>query len=263
MPFEHPCHCGKLGGWGYNGTWTCFEHRPEGVFYDQQKSARTEGNEAARDARAGGEGSRNPTPGVRRQTENQIGEQGRSRASKRFVAAGQVMEQYAIVTLEWYEIEQAGYVALQRTLYALKNNVKEKYGAAKSDLGGINRHFVGCLGEKSLAKHTDRFWSGTVGRIDLPDVHIWQVRACTRINKRMMLHPDDKDDDIFVLVHVIAAALPRVRLSGWLHARDGKRDEFWSDPSGQDRPAFFVPNNQLRPMGEFDANAIQEGDFGS
>ena len=143
----------------------------------------------------------------------------------------------------------------------LKSKRPSTYGA-DNELGGIKRHFAGCLGEKALAKHADKYWNGTIGRVDLPDVGEWQVRARTRIDYEMVLHPEDKDDEIFVLAHVITASLPRVRLSGWIYGRDGKKKEFWKN-LGNDRPAFFVPHNQLRPMGEFDANAIQEGDSGA
>ena len=43
--------------------------------------------------------------------------------------------------------------------------------------------------------------------------------------------------------------LPRVILCGWTRGRDGKREEYWTDPN-TGRPAFFVPQEILLDMEE-------------
>ena len=161
------------------------------------------------------------------------------------------MQDAVVVTLKTFEIELAGHVAMKRVMFNLERHARERYGAI-SELGGFDYHFAGCLGEIATAKHCNLYWSGGVGDYGVADVgNRLQVRARTRSHYELPLHNEDKDADPFVLVHVIASCLPRVRLAGWVRAAEGKKPEFWKDP-GSGRPAFFVPLNHLRSMKELD-----------
>lgn len=158
-------------------------------------------------------------------------------------------DRWVIVTLSWFEIAMAGQVALQRVLFNLERGVREKHGAV-SELGGFDYHFAGCIGELATAKHCNYYWTGGVGNFTVRDVGgQLQVRARTRASYELPLHPEDKDEDIFVLAHVVAASLPRVRLSGWLRGQEGKQPQFWKD-LGNGRPAFFVPIERLGSMAD-------------
>jgi hypothetical protein len=46
---------------------------------------------------------------------------------------------------------------------------------------------------------------------------------------------------------LVTGLAPVFILRGWIWGREGKRDEWWTDPACG-RPAFFVPQNALRPM---------------
>jgi hypothetical protein len=61
------------------------------------------------------------------------------------------------------------------------------------------------------------------------------------------LHPGDKDQDElpFVLVHPEA---PKFHLMGWCYGHEGKQQKYWADKQRSDRPAFFVPQTDLRPI---------------
>lgn len=155
----------------------------------------------------------------------------------------------ALVTLTWPEINLALWVASERVLFALREQVPEKHGA-ENDLGGVDYHFAGCIGELATAKHLNLFWPPAIGEFNTVDVGgKVQVRAGRRADHRLMLHHKDGDDVPFVFVMVIGAKLPRVTLRGWCYARDGKRQEYWTDPN-TGRPCFLVPGEILRPMGE-------------
>jgi len=39
-------------------------------------------------------------------------------------------------------------------------------------------------------------------------------------------------------------------IKGWILGAEGKRKEYWSDPTGKDRPAFFVPQSALHSPNE-------------
>lgn len=71
------------------------------------------------------------------------------------------------------------------------------------------------------------------------------VRHSQRDDARLILHKDDQDVGLFVLV---TGAAPTFRLAGFLEAAKGKRDEWWTDPTGDERHAFFVPQDALHPI---------------
>lgn len=105
-----------------------------------------------------------------------------------------------------------------------------------------DRDINGSLAEVAVAKWAGAFWSGTVGRIDTPDVGNLQVRSKTQDGERLVIRPDDKDDEVFVSVLVQP---PSCRLCGWLYAGEAKRPE-WVVSTG----CYFVRDEFLRPMSE-------------
>lgn len=70
------------------------------------------------------------------------------------------------------------------------------------------------------------------------------VRHSERADARLILHRDDADDGLFILV---TGTSPTFALPGFLRGADGKLDRWWSDPTGNDRHAFFVPQSELHP----------------
>lgn len=150
-----------------------------------------------------------------------------------------------VVDLTWREVHLAGIVAVSRSVLNFAGKRKDTYNFVYSGLG-IEEHWLGTLGEIALGKHLDRYWTplelGTV------DVGGCEVRAIDVPTKRLRLHPKDNDASPFISALVERKKLPQVTLRGWLHARDGKLPQYWSDPTGKNRPAFFVDNAILRPM---------------
>lgn len=71
------------------------------------------------------------------------------------------------------------------------------------------------------------------------------VRFTPREDGRLILHPDDQDVGLFILV---TGAPPVFTVPGFIEAADGKREQWWSDPSGAGRHAFFVPQAALHPI---------------
>jgi len=70
-----------------------------------------------------------------------------------------------------------------------------------------------------------------------------QVRSTYNPENGLILHPKDKDDDCFVLVH-LDRDHNYAMLRGWLWAHEGKKDEFWPGKH-PDRPCFTVPPRRL------------------
>lgn len=152
------------------------------------------------------------------------------------------MTQPIPVELSWPELLLAVNAGVMRRLNAVRNGRKEEYG--RHPAASWNEDINGCIAELALAKYLGIFWSGTVGRLDLPDVGTLQVRSKTEVGHRLVIRRSDKDAEPFVSVLV---GIPVCHLCGWLFAKDAKR-ETWllPDPDKPDR--FFVPNGELQPI---------------
>lgn len=147
------------------------------------------------------------------------------------------------VVLTSHEMLHAGLVGLTRQIDNLWERRTDRYGAQPRD--GWRMHIEGALGEMALAKHMDCYWSGRLGELKAPDVGPLQVRTRVRQeNAGLILHPDDRDDQLFVLVISWA---PVFMLIGWTLAADGKQERYWKDIP-DNRSAFFVPHSALQPI---------------
>jgi hypothetical protein len=139
-------------------------------------------------------------------------------------------------------------VAAQRRIMNMKKGLGAKYGAPEGE-GSEELDIIAARGEMAVAKGLNLYWSGTVGDYGAIDVGgMVDVRTRTKHWHSLILHPADKDDLPFVLVD--ASNPPNMRLVGWMYAKDGKDQKFWDDPSKKNRPAFFIPQEALRPIEE-------------
>ncbi len=146
------------------------------------------------------------------------------------------------VTLYDYEIAQAKFIARQRQTQNEALGRKHRHGFEGD---GLVAHEQGCFGEMAVAKYLNVFWSGNIGNLKADDVGPYQVRATVKDHHKLILHDDDPADRIFILV---TGALPTLTLRGWIHCFDGRQGEYWSDPKGNNRWAYFVPQARLEPM---------------
>jgi hypothetical protein len=129
------------------------------------------------------------------------------------------------------------------------NHLKSgRYGAQAG--GGeleLSGDIVGCISELALAKHLCLPWKPNIGVIGAPDVEpCYQVRAVMRAGRRLLLHPGDKDHEIFVsaLVHGLGT---HVELRGWMYAHQAKRPAWWTELQ-PGRPCFCVPHQLLHSV---------------
>lgn len=123
-------------------------------------------------------------------------------------------------------------------------------------VNGYVSHYLGARGEMALAKALNIYWSGTVGQLGCRDVGPFQVRASDKFTSRLILHPNDCDAHVFFLVTGTSQepATDLFVIHGWLNASEGKKDEYWCDPTKEDRWAYFVDQNILdkpRAISEF------------
>jgi hypothetical protein len=151
------------------------------------------------------------------------------------------------VDLTWSEVMQAAIAGAMRQVC----NMRDKRRNAQTlpgehDSWGI--HIEGCCGELAVAKCLNLFWTGSHGKLGLPDVgRGLQVRLALRDHYSLIIR--DTDDDNALVVLVVGRA-PSYRVVGWYRCGDGKRREWWKIAVVGRDPAYFVPQSELRPMQE-------------
>jgi hypothetical protein len=136
-------------------------------------------------------------------------------------------------------------VASLRQAQNLAFGRRDKHGAPTDPAEAYRIHLLGAAGEVAVAERLGIFYDGALGRMQAADVGHVQVRTTKHSHGCLILHPEDPDDDVYVLV---TGDPPSLRLVGRIRGRDGKRPEFWRDPTSKGRPAFFVPQEALRPL---------------
>ena len=154
------------------------------------------------------------------------------------------------ITLTSHEMYLAANTGIIRQITNLKNGLKDRYGAETQK--GWDIHIEGCGGELAVAKHFNLFWTGNIGNLSLADVGNIQVRTTSWDTGRLIIHPKDKDDDIFILV---TGAMPTYTIQGYMTAKEAKQDQWWEDPRRQNRWAYFIPQKSLHQISEINLSA--------
>lgn len=146
------------------------------------------------------------------------------------------------VELTTAELVQAAIVGVYRQATNLRDGRRDAHGAPTGPMAwGV--HVEGAAAEAAVAKAMGVWWSGALGALRAPDAGRAQVRSTTREDGCLIVHPGDDADAPFVL---LVGCAPRWRVAGWLAGAECKRPEWWRDPTGQGRFAFFVPQRALR-----------------
>lgn len=152
------------------------------------------------------------------------------------------------VTLTDFEVWLAYSVVGQIAGQNLSVGRQPRYGADKNDFGIA---IVGALGEIAVAKLLNKYWAGNVGDLSARDVDGLQVRS-SALHRNLILHPQDSDNDPFVFV---AIERNTATVCGWMLGKDGKDEKYWR--ADKPRPAFFIPERDLKPFRKEDWMARQ------
>jgi len=153
------------------------------------------------------------------------------------------MTRSLVVTLTDEQLDQGRALAARRRARNASAGHVHRWNAAR----GADFDEVGTLAELAVACAFGIEWptpgdyqarGGDVGGIE--------VRATTRMNGRLILHPDDAPDRPYVLV---LADSPVFVLAGFYLPGDGLPDDWWAEyrPGGG---AYYVPRTRLRAMHE-------------
>lgn len=129
---------------------------------------------------------------------------------------------------------------------------QDAYGADRSRDHGMWLSIFGAMGEAAVAKAVNRYHFG-LGVFRGNDVAGYQVRATKMASGDLILHDRDKQHNArtpYVSVRHLGKedGVEKFLVQGWGYPEDLARQEFWSDPTGQNRPAYFVPAESLNDM---------------
>jgi hypothetical protein len=139
-----------------------------------------------------------------------------------------------------FAIEAARKAAVARQTENAAIGRKSAYGHDARD--DLMTHIVGCRGELVVARMLDLEWCGK-GTFRGADVGPYQVRSTQGDHRRkLILHKEDPDNAIFWLATSIGREFV---IHGFARAGEQKLDQFWEDPTRNDRYAWFVPHHRL------------------
>ena len=152
------------------------------------------------------------------------------------------------VTLTMTEWHHAAQTALLRMVVSAAQKLNHASTYERTWSERMAEEMTGAAGEVAVAKVLGAFFVGSVNTFHrVPDcIAGTEVRATERDNGCLILRDNDPDDRRYVLV---VGSAPKLRIAGWLVGADGKRPEFLRNPHGH-RPAWFVPQDNLRPWAE-------------
>lgn len=150
------------------------------------------------------------------------------------------------VKLSGYEMLLAAHAGVMRQVEAIRRGRVDNHGFRGDGWGA---HIEGCGAEMAVAKSVGIYWEAVTTNPDHleGDVGAIEVRSSEKPDGRLILHPTDPDDSLFIFV---VGKLPEYEIKGGIVAAEGKKQPYWQDP-GTGRPAFFVPQEALRPLSAF------------
>ena len=148
------------------------------------------------------------------------------------------------VMLTGFEMFHAAMVGCRRQISALQDGRTPNAGYTGS---GWEIHIQGAGGELAFARYRNLYWSGSVNTFkkggDVGDI---QVRTRSNPDYDLIVRPEDRDEDTFVLV---VGTIPRFRIIGWIRGGDAKQPRFLKHHASRPR-AYFVPQTELHPFEE-------------
>lgn len=95
----------------------------------------------------------------------------------------------------------------------------------------------------AFAKFVNKYWNGSVNTFkNGGDVGRFQVRTRSDHSYDLIIRPDDRDSDYFILV---TGQAPVFRVRGFILAADAKRMSECIQTYGGRPPAWFIPADRL------------------
>jgi len=156
------------------------------------------------------------------------------------------------------EIEFAKGVVLKRYTESRKQNLEHNPPLKDTD-DPLKNEFEGALAETAFAKEAKIPYTGDINTFKNPDVGFTQQKGTTVEWGSLIVRPNDKGEDAYVLV--ILLPNNKFRIVGWLRGKDARRDEWIKNPDNRGA-AHFVHQRDLHPISskqDIDDLVMREG----
>jgi hypothetical protein len=147
------------------------------------------------------------------------------------------------IHLNWSQMAIAMAVAGMRNIANVLRDKKSVHG--EEEEGSWQRYVEGCFSEIALARYLGMYWDGKVGDPTPGDVGDNECRVTNRPNGRVIVHDTDPDD---ARVYLLIGLNGKYKIVGWMLCKDAKRPEWWKDPTGLNRHAYFAPQSALNKL---------------
>jgi hypothetical protein len=145
------------------------------------------------------------------------------------------------VTLNANEILVAGYVGMRRNAEA--SHMRRNPHFPEKVVGELwGYHIEAAHAELAVAKTLGIYWGFGVNTFHVPDIENTNLEVRWSSRKDLKIRPDDTG-----IVVSVSGRCPDYTIHGWIHAEDGKKDEY---RFSQHPPCFFVPHANLNPLSE-------------
>lgn len=163
-----------------------------------------------------------------------------------------------IVKLAWSEVLMASIWACFRVVQSNKLGCDNLGVDIEKNVWQYN--VMGCIAETAFAKHRKTYYNASIGDYKAADVDdFYQIRSTPmsyKSNACLTLHKWDNPDQPYILALV---GIDRVEFVGWLYGADGQQEKYWCDRWNQNRPAYFIPQTDLKPMAILPEKGYAEG----
>lgn len=148
------------------------------------------------------------------------------------------------VTLSWAEVAVAARVGEARTIRNRAAGNAQRHGKAQgADWSG---DIEAAAAELAAARVLGVYWPIVAEADSWGDLgYGLHVRHTAHENGCLILHKDDQPAHFYICV---IGSVPTFNVAGFMLAAEGQQDSYWSDPSGQNRPAYFIPQSDLVPI---------------
>lgn len=156
------------------------------------------------------------------------------------------------IWLSQSEFMQALFTGLIRYYEAVLHGRRELYGRTRDPL---EMHFLGCCGERCVAKFFDVYCTGQTEPDYEGDIGEWQVRTNSWDKGKLLIYPRDNDEQRYILVtgpERRGAGVEFV-IRGYYLAGDAKKRDDWRNFTKRGEP-WEVPQDVLLPL---DRDSVQ------
>ncbi len=152
-------------------------------------------------------------------------------------------------TLSIAQIEYADGIGYGRAKYSYDRDLKHTNNKPANSLEDrLKNDIPGARAEMAaFAWLRPTHWErGPLTKPKKPDLAKFiDVKSVKSRNRRLIVQPGESPDFAFLLV--CTAEHPDYEIRGWTWGREAKIQEYLEDVNRNGRPAFYVPNDKLRP----------------